>query len=57
MLYWPPADAGLAYLTLWSLALSLSFTLSMVPYSPGVRSWRRIITGAPGSPRHARSSR
>ncbi|SIQ12136.1 Na+/melibiose symporter [Rhizobium sp. RU20A] len=33
MLYWPPADAGLVYLTLWSLALSLSFTLSMVPYS------------------------
>ncbi|WP_377289207.1 MFS transporter [Rhizobium sp. SG2393] len=33
MLYWPPADAGLVYLTVWSLALSLSYTLSMVPYS------------------------
>ncbi len=33
MLYWPPADAGISWLTVWGMLVSLGFTLAVVPYS------------------------
>ncbi len=33
MLYWPAADAGVAWLTFWGMLVSLGFTLAIVPYS------------------------
>jgi GPH family glycoside/pentoside/hexuronide:cation symporter len=33
MLYWPPADAGIGWLTIWGMLVSLGFTLAVVPYS------------------------
>ena len=33
MLYWPPQDAGLAWLGIWGIVLSLGFTMATVPYS------------------------
>jgi glycoside/pentoside/hexuronide:cation symporter, GPH family len=33
MLFWPPADAGPAYLVGWGTALSLGFTATLLPFS------------------------
>jgi len=33
MLYWPPADAGLGWLAVWGMVISLAFTLATVPYA------------------------
>lgn len=33
MLYWPPADVGIGWLTFWGMLVSLGFTLAIVPYS------------------------
>lgn len=33
MLYWPPPDASILWLTGWGMGLSLAFTLAIVPYS------------------------
>ena len=31
MLFWPPTDAGSAYLLLWGMALSVGYTASLIP--------------------------
>ena len=42
MLYWPPADASVAWLGLWGVLLSLGFTMATVPYS----AWgAELVTG------------
>ncbi|MDO9416965.1 MFS transporter [Pararhizobium sp.] len=33
MLYWPPLDVTVAWLTVWGLVLSLAYTLATVPYT------------------------
>lgn len=33
MLFWPPADAGILYLGLWGVALSIGATWSLLPYT------------------------
>ncbi|PYB70739.1 MFS transporter [Rhizobium wuzhouense] len=33
MLFWPPADAGIVYLGLWGVALSIGATWSLLPYT------------------------
>ena len=33
MLYWPPEGAGVAWLAIWGMLVSLGFTLAVVPYS------------------------
>ncbi|KAE8235750.1 hypothetical protein A4X03_0g9667, partial [Tilletia caries] len=33
MLFWPPEDAGVAYLALWGVALSIGATWSLLPYT------------------------
>ncbi|MDH4440917.1 MAG: MFS transporter, partial [Rhizobium sp.] len=33
MLFWPPVDAGLVYLGLWGVALSIGATWSLLPYT------------------------
>jgi glycoside/pentoside/hexuronide:cation symporter, GPH family len=33
MLFWPPEDAGVAYLALWGAALSIGATWSLLPYT------------------------
>lgn len=41
MLFWPPADAGITYLTGWGLVLSIGFTASMLPYT----AWGAELAG------------
>ena len=42
MLYWPPADANIAWLGLWGILLSLGFTMATVPYA----AWgAELVTG------------
>lgn len=33
MLFWPPADAGILYLGIWGVALSIGSTWSLLPYT------------------------
>lgn len=33
MLFWPPVDAGIAYLALWGAALSIGATWTLLPYT------------------------
>lgn len=42
MLYWPTVDAGIAWLGLWGILLSLGFTMATVPYA----AWgAELVTG------------
>ncbi|KPF43100.1 MFS transporter [Rhizobium sp. AAP43] len=33
MLFWPPSDAGIVYLAIWGVALSIGSTWSLLPYT------------------------
>lgn len=33
MLFWPPEDAGLGYLALWGMLVSIGYTWTMLPYT------------------------
>jgi glycoside/pentoside/hexuronide:cation symporter, GPH family len=33
MLFWPPDDAGVVYLTGWGMALSIGYTASLIPFT------------------------
>ncbi len=41
MLFWPPLDAGAAYLGFWAAVLSVGFTGAMLPYS----AWGAELSG------------
>lgn len=40
-LFWPPVTAGTTYLTLWGIALSIGYTMAILPYS----AWGAELTG------------